>query len=256
MVHQDDTDILARIIIVLYNSADVIEPCLEALKTQTDKRFEIVIIDNACPQNSGQIVSDFTEPPERMRLIKENDNLGFAAGCNLGAKGAQTRWLITLNPDTIVQPDWFEQLCRSWDKRPDIEIWGCKQLRANAPEILDGFGDVFSIFGIAWRGGYGQPARLAPNSDVQIFGPCAAAAAYLRSSFEALGGFDPTFFCYLEDIDLAMRFNLSGRPAHISHKAIIHHIGSHSTQESPDFAMRQSYKNNPYLLIKNLNKRA
>jgi len=248
-VHKTGQNILARIIIVAYNSGNDLQNCLNALEAQSDRRFEVVIVDNASPDKCVQALGTL---PSYVTVITSINNLGFAAGCNLGARGAQTQWLITLNPDTIPNPDWFHELSLCWARDGRVDLWGCKQLNAQRPDVLDGFGDVLSIFGMAWRGGYGQPAESAPYRDVRIFGPCAAAAAYKRQTYEHLGGFDPAYFCYLEDVDLAMRFNLAGKTSRIAHKAIVHHVGGTSTAAQPEFPIFQASKNNVYFLIKTL----
>lgn len=242
-------DLIARIIIVAYNSNDVILGCLKALDIQTDKRFEVVIVDNGFPNNPLIALPPLSFPVE---IIEPNANLGFASGCNLGAKTAQTPWVIMLNPDTRVAPNWLEQLARSMAAKPEVSVWASTLLQDENPEYLDGFGDVFSIYGVAWRGGAGHSKDVTPKKDVIIFGACGAAAAYKRTIFEILGGFDAAYFCYLEDVDLALRFTLANHTTRISHKAVVKHIGGSSSKNTPSFPIIQTYRNGPYLLIKNL----
>jgi len=239
----------ARVVIVAFNSGNDLQNCITALSKQSFKNFEVVIVDNQTPDNC---IEKLTLLPANFQILKSETNLGFAGGCNLGAAGAKTEWIITLNPDTIPEPDWLEKLKASTSAQPDAAFWASKLLKADDPETLDGFGDVFSIFGMAWRGGYGHPEVIAPNSDVFVFGPCAAAAAYKRVAFESVGGFDPDFFCFLEDVDLAMRLNLAGYKAKISHRARVLHIGGTSTDDIPEFRYYHSFKNYSLLLVKSL----
>ena len=239
----------ARIVIVAYNSADCLQECLFALKGQTQNDFEVIIVNNDCPQNSTQNLS---LPQENFHVIDAGHNLGFAAGCNLGAKGATTDWVIMLNPDTIAKENWFEMLSLAWKKSPATQSWASVQIMDHDRAKLDGFGDVFSIFGLAWRGGYGQSIDTAPKENQSIFGPCGAVAAYKRDVFETLGGFDPNYFCYLEDVDLALRLNMAGGHTKIAAKAIVYHKGGLSSVEAPKFPTFQTYKNNLYLMVKNL----
>ena len=246
---QNTTNVSARIIIVAYNSADCLSDCVDALEKQTQGNFEVVIVNNDCPQNSTKelmpLKSNFT-------ILEAGDNLGFAAGCNLGAQGAQAKWIITLNPDTKVREDWFEELNRAWQSSPSTECWGCVQIMDQDRSKLDGFGDVFSIFGIAWRGGYNQSVELAQPHNVNVFGPCGAVGVYRRAIFEKLGGFDATYFCYLEDVDLALRFNLFGARTKIASNAIVYHRGGASSAANFHFPIYQTSRNNVYLVLKNL----
>lgn len=239
----------ARVVIVAYNSGADLKSCVEALDQQLFKNFEVVIVDNHTPDKCVDMLGSL---PFNFQILKSEKNLGFAGGCNLGAAGAKAEWIVTLNPDTRPEPDWLEKLKASVELHSDTAFWASKLIMADCPEILDGFGDVFSIFGMAWRGGYGQAETLAPDEDVCVFGPCAAAAAYKRTAFEAVGGFDEDFFCFLEDVDLALRLNLAGYKARVSHCARVLHIGGTSTIGDPEFRYYHTYKNYSLLLIKSL----
>jgi len=239
----------ARIVIVAYNSAECLQDCLSALEMQTQNDFEVIIINNDCPQNS---TSNLSMPRDNFHIIDVGHNLGFAAGCNLGAKDAKTNWIITLNPDTIVKENWFEMLSLAWKQSPATQSWASLQIMDQDRSKLDGFGDVFSIFGLAWRGGYAQPIETAPKDDKHIFAACGAVAAYKRDVFEKLGGFDPNYFCYLEDIDLALRLHMFGGSVKIASSAIVYHKGGASSAKTPKFSLFQTYKNNLYLIVKNM----
>ena len=76
---------------------------------------------------------------------------------NQGAKLANGQWLILLNPDAFPYPNWLEEINKAIDKYHDCENFGCLQMLDGEPNMLDGAGDCFSIFGIAWRGGHRKP---------------------------------------------------------------------------------------------------
>jgi len=89
-------------------------------------------------------------------------------------------------------------------------MFGSTQIDAQRPDRVDGFGDVVSIYGTAWRGASGSPVSGLPVDDREVFAPCAAAALYARDPFLATGGFEDSFFCYVEDVDLGFRLRLGG----------------------------------------------
>ncbi len=80
----------------------------------------------------------------------------------------------------------------------------------NDSSLLDGVGDVYHISGLAWRKGHGSPALGQFEKFMEIVSPCAAAALYRRHDFLEIGGFDEDYFCYMEDVDLGLRFRLAG----------------------------------------------
>ncbi|MEM6554339.1 MAG: glycosyltransferase family 2 protein [Pseudomonadota bacterium] len=238
----------ARIVIVAYRSANHIQACLDSLAAQTMRNFEVIVVNNDCPEDS---TVDLRLPDSRFEIINSEINLGFAGGANEGARDALTEWIITLNPDTLVHEDWLSELVAASLNSPEYDILGATLINANDRSIVDGFGDVLSIYGLCWRGGYGRSVRCLPDEDRQVFGACAASAAYRRAMFESLGGFDPDYFCYLEDMDLAFRSQISGYKCLQVRHAITYHFMGQSSKDEGEFATLQSYRNNLRLIIKN-----
>jgi GT2 family glycosyltransferase len=206
---------------VNHNAGELLAATLDGLARQVEQDFEAVVIDNASTDGSF----DCTLPDSRFRLVHAGANLGFAAGSNLGARGAETPWLAMLNPDAIPDEDWLSVLKRATTCYPDVVMFGSTQVDASDPAVLDGGGDNYSIYGLAWRGGYRGPID-AVKGDVRVFSPCAAAALYRRDVFEGLGGFAESFFCYMEDVDLGFRMNLEGQECIQVAAARIRHVGS------------------------------
>jgi GT2 family glycosyltransferase len=118
------------------------------------------------------------------------------------------------------------------------------------PEIVDGFGDVLAAFGSAWRSGNGRRVSELPDSDCEVFSPCAAAALYATSSFERAGGFDERFFCYLEDVDLGFRLRLGGERCIQVRRAEVLHAASAISGHLSDFSVFHSYRNRVWLFAK------
>jgi GT2 family glycosyltransferase len=222
-----------RIVLVHYHAGPVLAETVAALAGQTDGDFEAVIVDN-----DGS-AARLALPDGRFRLVLAGKNLGFAAGSNLGARGAATPWLAMLNPDATPEPDWLANMRRATARYPRAAMFGSTQLNAANPRILDGAGDCYSIYGIAWRGGHGAPA-VSVREDARVFAPCGAAALYRRDVFEAAGGFAESFFCYLEDVDLGFRLNLLGEEAIQVADARVRHVGGAPTAFARGLILRNS----------------
>lgn len=223
---------IARIVIVSYRSIAVLPRCLKALAVQTRGDFEVVIVNNDPKDRS---VSDMPLPDERFSLLDAGGNLGFAAGSNLGAWGAATDWIVTLNPDAFPDPHWFAALMSAGLAYPEAGSLSSAMVLHDDPEVWDGLGDVCSVYGLSWRGAQGlrRTEVLFDDRDAYVLSPCAAAAAYRRDAFEACGGFDPDFFCYVEDMDLGLRLQLRGWKCVLVGKATVRHLSGQSTADDP-----------------------
>jgi GT2 family glycosyltransferase len=238
-----------RVIVVNYNGGALIQPCIDALARQSFRAFEAVIVDNASEDGSADALR---LPDRRFSLIRNRANLGFAAANNCGARACGAPWIATLNPDTVAEPDWLEQMYKGALRYPDARMLGATLVDAGNPALADGFGDVLSIAGIPWRAGKGRALASLPQGDVEVFSPCAAAAIYDRRCFERAGGFDETFFCYVEDVDLGFRLRLSGERCIQLREAVVRHRGSAITGRMSDFTLFHSYRNRLWLLLKNM----
>ena len=234
------------LIIVAYNSGDYLQPCLAALAAQTLAYFEVVIADNASTDGS---IAALHLPDARFRVQDMGANLGFAAANNRVAAASGAEFLGLVNADTVAEPGWLAALVSAARAHPEAASFGSVQIRMDDRTIFDGVGDVWHVAGIAWRALEGQPRR--PIDDAEIMGPCAAGALYRRQDFLAIGGFDERFFCYCEDIDLALRLRLSGRASRRVAGAILLHAGSGTTGRVSEFTLYHGHRNRVWTFLKN-----
>jgi GT2 family glycosyltransferase len=238
-----------RIVIVNYNAGPLLQACVDALAVQTMPAFEAVVVDNA---SSLHPIADLRIPDNRFRVQHAGENIGFAAATNFGARGTVCPWLISLNPDTCPRPDWLGELRTATERCPWARLFGSTQLNMRHAQIVDGFGDMLSAYGTAWRSGKGQSVDALPEVDCEVFSPCAAAALYAREPFECAGGFDESFFCYLEDVDLGFRLRLRGERCVQVRRAEVLHAGSAITGHLSEFSVFHSFRNRIWLFAKNM----
>jgi len=237
------------VLIVNYNSGDRLSRCLACLAAQTFADFEIIVIDNESADDS---LARAEASGVRARFIHAGANIGFAAANNLAAKQATGDWLVFLNPDAYARADWLEEIVAAAARYPWAEAFGSTQLKADDETKVDGAGDVFPIFGVPYRGAFGRPAAALTSEDAECFAPCAAACAYRRKTFAALGGFDEKFFCYCEDVDLGFRLRLRGGRAVQLRRAIVTHEGSGVSGRRSEFTVYQGNRNRIWLISKNM----
>ena len=234
--------------VIAYNSGPTLRTCLERLGAQTFRNFETLVIDNASPDpGDAAIAAEFPW----VRLIRNADNLGFTGAGNQGAREGRGRWYVLLNPDAYAEPDWLAKLVAAAARHPGVSSFTSRQMVEGEPGLLDGLGDVMSITGIPYRGGYLNPDD-GQAREGEVFSPCGAAMMIDRELFLRLGGFDEDFFCYGEDVDLGYRLQLAGEPTLLVPDATIHHVGSASSGgRKSEFAVFHGTRNRFWVLFKN-----
>lgn len=239
------------IVIVNWNSWQLLEQCLHALARQTRQDFKVVVVDNASTQPMPET---FLERHAGIEFMRSNRNLGFAAANNLAIRNMQgAEWVALLNPDAFPEPDWLARLAEAARQHPGYAAFGSRQLIAGSETLLDGDGDAYHVSGLVWREGHGKAAASGSREAREIFAPCAAAALYRRDALIEAGGFDEDFFCYVEDVDLGFRLRLLGYRCLQVPDAVVHHVGSATTGgKQSDFAAYHGHRNLVWCYVKNM----
>jgi GT2 family glycosyltransferase len=233
--------------IVAYQSGPYLQPCLDALAAQTFADFEAVVVDNDSTDGS---IEALRLPDARFRVERMGKNLGFAAANNVAARASRAPWFATLNPDTRADAGWLAALLAAAGRWPEAASFGSTQVSLDKPDELDGVGDVYHAAGLAWRARLGRPVSEVPPES-EVFGPCAAAALYRRDVFVELGGFDESYFCYCEDVDLAYRLRLAGWRAVQVPDAVVRHAGSAISGRTSEFTLFHGHRNRVWTFVKN-----
>ncbi len=236
------------VIIVNYNAGDRLTRCLQHLADQTLRDFEVIVIDNGSTDGS-LVEARGVEVGAPTTFIEAGANLGFAAGNNRAARQAKGDWLALLNPDAYAEPNWLAELVAASARYRGVDAFGSTQIRAEEPTILDGAGDALFFAGIPYRGHYGAPVADLPGEG-ECFAPCAAAALYRRTTFEALGGFTEDFFCYGEDVELGFRLRLAGGRCVQVAAAHVAHEGSGISGRRSDFTMYHGHRNRVWTYLR------
>jgi GT2 family glycosyltransferase len=195
--------------IVTFNSAGDIAACLESLRLQTFRDFQVHILDNASADDTLKIV----EPFDVEYLMRSPVNTGFCEAHNELVRRFPSEYVLFLNPDTVLMPAFVEELVRALDVRPDAASAGGKLLRMDG-KTIDSTGIIMLREQRHLDRGADQPDTGQFENAEEIFGPSGAAAMYRRKALDdvAIHGqyFDKDFFAYREDADLAWRCRLLG----------------------------------------------
>ena len=235
------------VIIVNHNAGKYLRFCVESLLTQTLTNFECILIDNGSTDNS---LNSLPQLDDRFTIIEAGKNLGFAVANNRAAEQASADWIALLNPDAFARPNWLEQGLAARKILPKTAMIGSTQYLALEPDRFDGLGDEYHVFGVAWRAGFGKPVEDVVTREA--FAPCGAGAFYDRHIFQKLGGFDESFFCYHEDVDLAFRMRLAGYHCVQSADTIIDHVSSAISGRASEFAVYHGTRNRIWTFFNNM----
>jgi GT2 family glycosyltransferase len=189
------------VVTVAYGTGPSLGRLLDSLSGEAD---EVVIVDNG---EGGEEIAE-AEGREGVSVVSPGENLGFAAGSNIGAGEAGGDVLVFLNPDTVVAPGALDSLRRTLEDR-SIGIAMARLRLLARPELLNSRGTDVHVSGIGWAAGYGEPADSV-RAPLEIAAPSGAAMAMRADTFRELGGFAEELFMYLEDGELGWRAHLAG----------------------------------------------
>jgi GT2 family glycosyltransferase len=184
------------------------------------------------------------------QLIQLDSNTGFAAANNLAARTVETPFIALLNPDAFPEPDWLAQLLEAAQQRPQFAAYGALQICDEDGTLLDGACDEMHVSGMPYRALYRRSRSRTPPQG-EAFSACAAAALYRTATFLSAGGFDESFFCYCEDVDLGYRLRLAGMRTLRVPSAVVRHIGGGAGGGRTDFARYHGFRNRLWCFVKN-----
>ena len=212
--------------------------------------FSIIVIDNGSSDGSVELLAD---EYSQIRCIALEQNIGFAPAVNLGIREADTEYVILLNNDTRVEPDFVDKLEKALDSDALVFSASAKMVDMNNPEVLDGAGDLYCALGWAFARGKGKQTSTFGLQQVGVFSACAGAAIYRKDVLMQIGLFDDNHFAYLEDVDVGYRARISGYKNVYACNAICYHAGSgFSGSRHNEFKVKLSSRNNVYLVLKNM----
>lgn len=214
-----EADSLLTVIVLNYNGRQWLERCLSSLRSQTiPKRLEIIFVDNRSSDDSVAVARTLLAGLPNARVVENEGNLGFCEGNNRGAASATGKYLLFLNSDTWSEPDAMEKLLA------EVESWSAD---VATPLVLNYGDDTFQDIGFFGFDVFGLPSGSTPvaeSREIFIAGGCALLIR--REVFEEVGGFDPEYFMYSDDVDLCWRAQVAGATIMAAISSRIHHRGA------------------------------
>ena len=220
----DDTVPTVSIVIPVFNRVDLTRNCLAAVHAKTTGNFEIIVVDNASSDGTGEFLRQ-QEKIGAIRLITNTVNGGFSRACNQGAEAARSPLVLFLNNDTVVTPGWAEAMIQA-ASRPKVGIVGAKLLYADNRIQHAGIGFINGIPDHPFR--FASPDAPAVNQFRELDMVTAACLLIHRDLFLQLAGFDESYRNGVEDIDLCVRVRALNFKVVYEPKAVVYHLEGQS----------------------------
>jgi GT2 family glycosyltransferase len=237
------------VVIVNFNSGDLLEKCLLCLSSQVQLANRVIVVDNSSGDTSAACTAKF----DWVELIELDVNCGFAAASNLGVRHATgCDWVALLNPDAFAEHNWLAALTMAAEASPNYASFASRMMSDDRRGYMDGAGDAYHISGRPRRISHGKKISAKDLESRDVFGACAGAALYRRQTYLDIGGLDEEFFCYLEDVDLSFRLQMNNHKCLYVADAVVNHVGSAITVRGSDFQVYHAHRNIVWVYLKNM----
>lgn len=237
------------VIIPNFNGKQYLKNCLDAMKRQVYRDFEVILVDNGSEDGSADYVREHY--PE-VHVLTLQENRGFCGGVNAGIQASESPYVVLLNNDTIAEKYFLKNLVSFMKEHPGTFSCQAKMLKLQDRDKIDDAGNYYCALGWAFADGKGKP-ETRYNRERRVFSACAGAAIYDKRLLEKTGLFDEVHFAYLEDLDIGYRARLLGYENWFCPKARVYHVGSGTSGSRYNlFKVRYSSRNNIYMIYKNM----
>ncbi len=242
------------IIIVNWNGLRWLKMSLPSLAKQTYSGTEIILVDNASTDES---VAWTRKQYPKVKIVQNRKNEGFAEGNNAGYRSARGEYILLLNNDTRVEPDFISKLVEKMKSAPDIGCVQSKLLLMDDKTRLDAAGAFLTPTGFLLHWGFGKKDAKKYDETDDMYTAKGAAVMFRRDVLKKVevdgSMFDPSYFAYFEETDLCHRIWLAGKRVVYAPQSVVYHkMGGTSTGMDNAFIQYHSFKNRICTYMKNL----
>jgi hypothetical protein len=195
---------LVSIIILNYNAGKLLLDCVESILKSDFKNYEIIVVDNNSKDESHLICK---EKFEEIKLIENSQNFGFCEGNNIGAKNAKGEFIIIINPDTTVTPNWINEFLKA-NKENGDGIYQPKIISLEDKKTILSTGNMIHLFGFGFARDKGNLKTKNVENVEKITYSSGTCIFTTKKLFEKIGMFDSFLFLYHDDLDLSWRASM------------------------------------------------
>ena len=239
----------ARIDIVIptWNRRDLVEECLDSLREQTFRDFQVIVVDDGSTDGTAEWLA--AACPE-VRVVVLPENRGFCAAVNAGIAASASPLVLLLNNDMTLEPGFLDALAAA-AADSNVHLFAPLVLWRDAPHTIYSAGDRQCCNGRPESIGFREPLEGFQFSE-RPFGVSAGAGLYRREVFETVSRFDERLVAYFEDSDLNFRARWAGFDVEFVRGAVAWHRGSASLSGRTWWRSRQCFRNHALLVLKNM----
>ena len=243
------------VVILNWNGKEILKTFLPSV-IKYSKEAELIIVDNGSTDNSIDFLKQ--EYPQ-IRIIDNKKNYGFAEGYNKALKEIEADYYVLLNSDVEVTPSWISPIIELMES--DTQIACCQPkllsyLEKNKFEYAGGAGGFIDHLGYPFCRGrvfnYLEEDKGQYDDNKEIFWATGAALFVRASVYKELNGLDNDFFAHQEEIDFCWRVKNAGYKVYYCSKSVCYHLGGGTLNKTSPFKTFLNFRNNLYLLYKNL----
>ena len=251
---------LVSIIIINWNGGEVFKQCLDSLAEIKYPNWELILVDNGSVDGSEMLPEKLKVKSENLpagkaglKVIKNKTNLGFAKANNQGFKISRGKYILLLNNDTKVKPDFLSNLVRRMIVDNSVGVIQPKIYLMDKPGILDNVGSFMTRIGFLTHLGFGEKDGPQFEKEQEIFSAKGACMLLRKEVIEEVGFFDSDFFSYFEESDFCWRVWMGGWRVLFFPDAVIYHkLGFTIRRLDVSDLNFHYYKNRMCSLLKNL----
>lgn len=220
------------IIIVSYNTRKLtLDAIKSVIKDTSIKKKEIIVVDNGSTDRSNEAVRNFQFTIPNLRLIENNNNLGFSKANNQGIRIAKGKYILLLNSDTRVKKGSFKKLLDFAKKHPDAGVVGARLLNKDGSiqESCFNFPTIKCAINQYWLHKGSSLAKYTPKDKrpVEVDSVIGAAFLITPKALKKLGGLDERYFFYYEDLAYCREVRKKGLKVYYLPSAkVIHYHGA------------------------------
>jgi GT2 family glycosyltransferase len=235
------------VIVLNWNGAGHLEPCLRSIDLLTYPDRETLVVDNGSTDGSADAIPAYAH----FRLLRNATNLGYAGGNNAGIRASTGEFALLVNNDTVLSPDVLEPLVAACDADARVASATPKLVYLDRPGVINAAGLILRRDGHPGSRGVGEPDDGRFDDPAEVFGAHGACALFRRSALDRVGLLDEDFFAYNEEFDLAWRLRLAGHRSVYVPAARVLHREAASLRGMPDRILYLMERNRIWALIKN-----
>ena len=241
---------LISIVILNYNAEKFLDECLSSIYKTEKVNFEIILVDNA---SSNKSYREYTQKFPEIKLIENEQNLGYCEGNNVGIRASKGEFVVILNPDTVVNSTWLHELINAYQTNGE-GIYQPKILATTDHDMLLSSGQFIQLFGFGYSRGKGE-RHVQENNDVEKIGYASGTCLFTsKNILKKLENFDSFLFAYHDDLDLCWRAAMFGiNSFYVPASVIFHPIEGYSFKWSK-FKFYLMERNRQYCLLTHFTK--